>query len=166
YRQCAERLRPEGAIWTFCNWRSLPVVMKAAIDADLSLASTLVWHKDWIGPGGSVGLRPSHDLVALLPMSQFVIPDRGLPDVWTEPWASHKPSGHPAEKPENLLSRLLLASGSIGPVLDPFMGSGTTLAAAKRLGLEAIGIETEERWCEYAAQRLSQRVLALEAADA
>lgn len=157
YRQALRVLKDRGSLWTFCNWRSLPVVMRAATDADQAITSVLVWDKEWIGPGGSQGLRPSYELVALMARPDFAIPDRGLPDIWRCQYASYKPNGHPAEKPEALVRRILensaLKPGDV--VLDPFMGSGTTAVAAKALGLRFIGIEAEERWCEVAARRVS-----------
>lgn len=161
YCMAKRLLKPTGAFWTFCNWRSLPVVMKAGIDAEWAITSLLVWDKDWIGPGGVVGLRPSYELVALLSMPDFTIPNRGIPDIWKEAWSSFKPNGHPAEKPVSLLSRLIQVSGvqRDACILDPFMGSGSTIRAAANLGLSAVGIEAEEKWCEIAASRLSQEVM-------
>lgn len=72
---------------------------------------------------------------------------------------------HPAQKPFALMRDLVAAFSDPGElVLDPFMGSGTTLAAAKQIGRLAIGIEIEERYCEIAARRLQQEALPLEVA--
>lgn len=65
---------------------------------------------------------------------------------------------HPTQKPLSLIIRLLSVGGDL--ILDPFMGSGTTLRAAKDLGRKGIGIEIEERYCEIAAKRMAQGVLA------
>ena len=67
---------------------------------------------------------------------------------------------HPTEKPVKLMKIIL--SANIGDtILDPFMGSGTTLRAAKDLNRKAIGIEIEEKYCQIAVERLRQEVLAL-----
>lgn len=68
---------------------------------------------------------------------------------------------HPTQKPVQLMKWCLGLVPDANVVLDPFMGSGTTLRAAKDLGRRAIGIEIEERYCEIAARRMEQEVLPL-----
>jgi len=166
YREVARILRQTGVFWTFLNWRTVPVVMRAAIDAQIPITSMAVWDKQWIGPGGSQGLRPSYEMVALSCAEGFAIADRGVPDIIRHQVGSYKESGHPAEKPLGLVARLLdlssLAPGAL--VVDPFLGSGTTARAAKDAGLRCVGIEAEERYCEIAATRCAQEVLDLGAA--
>jgi DNA modification methylase len=69
---------------------------------------------------------------------------------------------HPSQKPVALM-RWCIERQNNPPesILDPFMGSGTTLVAAKSLGRRCIGVEIEEKYCEIAAQRLQQEVLPL-----
>ena len=69
---------------------------------------------------------------------------------------------HPTQKPLDVMAWALRhAPDDVGTVLDPWMGSGTTLRAAKDHGKRAIGIEREERYCEIAANRLAQEALPL-----
>ena len=78
-------------------------------------------------------------------------------------WSSVMDPVHPTVKPVPLLAQIVRWSTHKGElVLDPFMGSGTTLRAAKDLGRRAIGIEIEERYCEIAAERLAQETLVFE----
>ncbi len=67
---------------------------------------------------------------------------------------------HPCQMPEALLDRIILASSREGDlVLDPFCGTGTTLATAQRLGRDYIGIDISPNYCEISRGRLQQAYL-------
>jgi len=68
---------------------------------------------------------------------------------------------HPTQKPLALMTWCMGFAPDAQLVLDPYMGSGTTLRAVKDLGKRAVGIEIEEAYCEIAARRMRQEVLAL-----
>jgi DNA modification methylase len=73
---------------------------------------------------------------------------------------------HPTQKPEAVMRwAIKQAPESVQSVLDPFLGSGTSLVAAKALGKSGIGIEREEKYCEIAAKRLSQEVFSFGAGE-
>ncbi len=72
------------------------------------------------------------------------------------------PRVHPTQKPIALMNWCLSFAPDAKTVIDPFMGSGSVLVAAKGRGLTATGIDREERYCEIAAKRLAQGVLNFE----
>ncbi|PKL23069.1 MAG: site-specific DNA-methyltransferase [Spirochaetae bacterium HGW-Spirochaetae-3] len=70
-------------------------------------------------------------------------------------WSMPENTDHPTQKPEKLVARVLLASSAPGDlVLDPFLGSGTTAVAAKKLGRRFVGIERSPAYCALALRRL------------
>jgi len=157
FRQCRRVLADNGSLWTCLNWRSLPTFQKASCDVAWPIESLMVWDKRWIGPGGSKGLRPSYEMVALFAQPAFAVADRGVPDVQAFPWSSQKPNGHPAEKPEPLMAFCASHGCEAGAiVLDPFTGSGTTGVASVQSGRRFVGIETDERWADIARRRIRE----------
>lgn len=88
-------------------------------------------------------------------------PARVYSHLWYGVWRdSCEERFHPTQKPLAVM-RWNLERVPAGVLVDPFMGSGTTLRAAKDLGKQAIGIEIEERYCEIAAKRMEQLAMTL-----
>ena len=106
-----------------------------------------------VGPWGFVGFHPF-----LLYGKRGGIGSRPLS--FSSFYTSEK-NDHPCPKPIEWIRRCLDFVPDASLILDPFMGSGTTLRAAKDLGRKAIGIEIEEKYCEIAVKRLRQEVLPL-----
>ena len=123
----------------------------------------------WVKPNGApqfTGDRPAQGWEAVAFLHADDAPLRwnggGARAVWTQAKVQGAASMHPTQKPIALIEQILSQFTDLGDVvLDPFMGSGTTLRAAKNLGRKAIGIEIEERYCEIAVTRLAQTVLPL-----
>ena len=102
--------------------------------------------------------RGQHETAYLLAKGSPRIPLSAISD--TIEWAREGDAFHPNQKPVSALYPLIAAfAPEKGVVLDPFMGSGSTLRAAKDFGLSAIGIDIEAKYCRYAAERLAQGIL-------
>ena len=134
------------------------------IDARLEFFHAVVWDKSGRGNGLGWRYRRNYEFVMVAHRKggklSWSDEKRAVPNiVRTQPVRNEL---HPTTKPVGLVSQFVEWHTSPGDlVLDPFMGSGTTLVAAKGLGRKAIGIELEERYCEIAAQRCAQDVLDL-----
>jgi site-specific DNA-methyltransferase (adenine-specific) len=152
-----------SSAFVFSDWRQLPAATDAIQFGGWTWRGILVWDK---GVGRPMAGRFRNHLEYVAwgtngahngPQDEYPSTLGAVPTV---------PSGereHVTQKPVELLRQLLrvVPQPSALTVLDPFMGSGSTLVAAKYAGHHAIGIEVDERYCEIAANRLSQEVLAL-----
>ncbi len=126
----------------------------------------LVWDKGpGVGGNGAINLwKRTWELIQVDLKGRGMLGprDSAVLSYWVGPWhrVGFKDQIHPTTKPDELMRYLVgKASHPDELIIDPFMGSGTTLRAAKDLGRKAIGIEIEERYCEIAAKRMSQSVL-------
>lgn len=146
------------------DWDDLPIGGRAE----------LIWDKELVGLGDcSLPWGPSHERIA------FGVYERGAAgraagkgalsarlrkgSVLRAPRANGASVvRHPTEKPVSILREMIESSSRLGEVvLDPFMGAGSTLVAARLEGRLAIGIDVDERYCEIAAKRLRQSVFDL-----
>jgi site-specific DNA-methyltransferase (adenine-specific) len=150
-------LRPGSIVACFTDWRQLPTMTDALQAGGIVWRGIVPWHKPngrrtqgrWANDCEYVvwGTNGPRELEGRAPAGFYEVCSPAGED-----------RDHITQKPLDLIAALL--RGLPGrTVLDPFMGSGTTLRAAKDLGLEATGIEIEEQYCESAALRMAQESL-------
>ena len=151
---------PTLAFWSAANAAAL---LTQAINIGLTKHRTLYMQK--LDPKPQVAGRIAWSVEPIWCLSRDGFVLKGGSDWYSastpREGRDREATGHPYQKPLEVM-HWLIAKTADAIICDPFCGSGTTLRAAKDLGRQAIGIELDERYCEIAAQRLSQRVLPLE----
>jgi site-specific DNA-methyltransferase (adenine-specific) len=158
-----------GGAWTgmlgaslavaFCSNRTMHQMVTAAEAVGWQVMDYLVFVSATGVAKSTTTLKPGHELAVLMrtagPKPQ-INPDWKHTNAYAIPKPKRRESPHLTTKPLAWMEALVEDFTQPGDVvLDPFMGSGTTLVAAKAEGRSAIGIEIEERYCEIAAKRLA-----------
>lgn len=151
-------LRRDGGLYSFSDATSYAVFLSLAYPR-FDRTQCIVWDKGVGGLGN--GWRHSTEFLVHGAFSGTVYATGFRRDLLRCPTVPSAQRDHPAEKPIGLLLAVMQAHPPLA-ILDPFMGTGVVLQAAKLLGRRAIGMEIEERYCEVAARRLSQGVLPLD----
>ena len=149
-------LKESGHLLCFCHDESYPVFYPVAFGL-WDFTACLIWDKT--RPGMGKIFRHQHEMILWASNSgAFCESDGKLhADILRHAPTLSRDRAHPVEKPPELIEELLGILTKPGhTVLDPFMGSGTTLEAAKRRGCKAVGVEMERRYCEAAADRLDR----------
>lgn len=159
-----DAIASDGAIFYNHKVRIEHGVARLPLDMNfpVPLRQIITWDR---GTGIGVNLRHYASVaewILIFAKADFKLRDHsasGAGDVWRLGLALDK-HDHPAPFPESLPMKAITTS-SARSVIDPFAGSGTTLVAARKAGIAAVGIEKSERYCEIIARRLDQGVLDL-----
>lgn len=157
-----DRSRPEPGIFAVMRWKARDLI----IWGGNYFADTLPISQGWL-----VWDKGQRDFsLADFELAWTSFDNAGRLIQYSRAKAMQDGKEHPTQKSREVIQWCVTAvadryaKSPPTSILDPFMGSGTTLVVAKDLGRSAIGIEAEERYCEIAARRLSQEVLDLGAA--
>ncbi len=163
-------LKPDGTLWIFGTMHNIYTIGYLLQKHHFKLLNNVTWQKSNPVPNLSCRMF-THSTETILwakrekGKQQFnyhqmkaLNGDRQMKDVWTTASVSksEKRFGkHPTQKPLSVLMRILQSSSTAEmTVVDPFVGTGTTLVAAKRLGVKAIGVDSNSDYLEIARQRL------------
>ena len=149
-------LRPDGAIFYNHKWRVQEGLLQDRSDivAGFPVRQIIIWHRS-----GGINFKPgyflpNYEVIYLIAKKEFTLAPKAnaLGCVWRIAQQTGTP--HPAPFPPEL-ARNCLAAIDEGPVLDPFIGSGTTGLVAAERGLDWIGIDISADYLDIAAQRIA-----------
>ena len=150
---------PNATLCSFIDWRQLPTLTDAVQAGGWTWRNIATWWKPGIRMvRGSFSSSAEYVVYATNGPSESDH-DGAVQNVYK--CTPIKDKEHIAEKPADVMQWVMSVVRPSSLVLDPFMGSGSTLVAAKAKGHSAIGIEVDERYCEIAARRCSQETLDL-----
>ena len=165
--RAGRHLAEGGVVGTFIDWRGYPTVHAAAIASGLDALNLVVWSKTNAGMGSLY--RSAHELLPLYKKGRAAHVNnvelgrhgRWRSNVWTYPGASSLGSdarkglrSHPTVKPTAMLEDALLdLTHRDGVVLDPFLGSGSTLMAAEKARRTCRGVEIDPLYVDVVLRR-------------
>ncbi len=148
------RLIAKDAVFMFCRWDNLP-------DVEKPKSFIAIVKNNWTAGDLNSAFARQWEGILFYPAESFAFNHR-LPDVIDCRRVSPFELLHPTQKAEYPIQLIIQeCSRKDALILDPFLGSGTTLVCAKKLGRKAIGIEIEEKYCHIAAERCQQNVFDL-----
>lgn len=150
-------LNPNRSAFVFTDWRMVPFLAPALESSGLRYRNMIVWDKGSAGLG--VGFKPAHEIILEYTNGSTEYGTKTGQNVIRSKRVHTSQREHACQKPSDVMAKLLEVSTMPGTtILDPFMGSGTALMAAKQLGRKSIGIELNEGHCESAAKRCQQEM--------
>jgi modification methylase len=175
---CRRVLKPTGTLWVIGSYHNIFRVGSMMQDLSFWILNDIVWRKTnpmpnfkgrrfqnahetmiWASPSAKAkgytfnydALKASNDDVQMRSDWLFPICSGG-----ERLKGEDGKKAHPTQKPEALLARVIMASSKPGDIiLDPFFGTGTTGAVAKRLGRHFVGIEREQDYIDHASARIA-----------
>jgi len=163
-RECLEQmmrlLKDDGAIFYNHKWRVQDGLLQDRQDivSGFPVRQIIIWHRN-----GGINFNkgyflPTYEVIYLIAKKNFKLAPKSnaLGDVWDIGQDLNNP--HPAPFPVDLIERII-SSTTAKIVLDPFMGSGTTAVAAKKLGRKYIGIDSSPEYCQMAENRIKKGYL-------
>ena len=182
-RACHRVLKDNGSIYISCTYHNIAEVMIVLKQLNFKINNIITWQKTNAMPNmtkrlfthstefvvwavkGKKWVFNYEELKRINPEKQKDGSRKQMRDVWSLPLVQGKErlrgtdsrALHPTQKPEEMLKRIIIASSNEGDlVLDPFLGSGTTVVVAEQLKRNWIGIEINKKYVEAAKKRIKK----------